>query len=449
MAINLDAGAGADWIKGRTWEFSTDPKEFLAEVGGPEGLAHFMTLRAALAMPDSLRRALRPVVREALLLEHPGHSNQKVHGHRGGAVEEPTDATVRAEHGGASHQHQMIPNRETGEEIVRGMRRVWPPGDSTSMAGLPADHQAKIRDITKTAFHGLTDEQMDANLSKTLEKGLANPASAKGLEWYDEAHDAGMQVSKVGHVGEEAGVGMVAALSPQQEWGGNQAAAEYTAKMLHQNPVIPDLSATKTKAYKIDGKTVKVTKTFEEWARDEMASKHVGDVGALVGTKLSDHPPMVQAALIKAMSQIGHGTHDGQPLAYRDDVTGNKSKVSWSCGLDGVAKAIRIWKGETPHEVLNGHKVRSFYNNMLTGRSNNHGDVTMDTHAVSAAAGRKWSAQSDPIKAFTAGTSLKSHGSKGLYAQFADSYRRVAAKHGLSPEQAQAVIWLQWRVDNP
>ena len=40
-------------------------------------------------------------------------------------------------------------------------------------------------------------------------------------------------------------------------------------------------------------------------------------------------------------------------------------------------------------------------------------------------------------------------GFTGLYSIFADQYRAVAAELGISPNQLQAVTWIQWRFDHP
>lgn len=80
------------------WDLPTGAGPFLSVIGGPEALEGFLGLPAASLMPDDLRAALvaqgyvtadrlpppaRPVS-EALLMEHPGHSDQKVHNpHKG------------------------------------------------------------------------------------------------------------------------------------------------------------------------------------------------------------------------------------------------------------------------------------------------------------------------------------------------------------------------------
>jgi hypothetical protein len=58
--INIDLDQrNADWIKTTAWEFSTDRQMFLWQIGGPEHLAHFMTLPVAEAMPPELRAELQ------------------------------------------------------------------------------------------------------------------------------------------------------------------------------------------------------------------------------------------------------------------------------------------------------------------------------------------------------------------------------------------------------
>lgn len=369
------------------------------------------------------------------LFEHPGHqtgTDQSVHG-----------------------RHRISP-RSKGTDLLRGRQRKFATADPTVTRNLPATHVAKMRAQLKADF-GVTTRQLDANLTAALQRGLADPDSVKGLDWYGEAHDTASRIARENGLSDETGVAIVAALSPQHEWGSNVAAAEYTTKMLRENPTIPDLSQRLVKTRKVNGVTIREEKTLEEWARAELAAHRPPIVmPKVVGTRLADHDVFTQASMIKAMSQAGYGTVDGKSLKFVDEYADGRTKgVQWSCGLDGVSKAVRIYRGESPDAVLNGHKVRSFNNNMLAGHpsevrsASNWRDVTIDTHAVSAAVNRKYAASSDEMNRFTGTPSLASHGASGLYPLFADSYRRVAEKAGLRPEQAQAVIWLQWRKEHP
>ncbi len=57
---NIDSDIrNADWLKTRSWDLPAEKEEFLATIGGPEAIPHFLTLPAAEAMPAELRNALR------------------------------------------------------------------------------------------------------------------------------------------------------------------------------------------------------------------------------------------------------------------------------------------------------------------------------------------------------------------------------------------------------
>lgn len=89
------------------------------------------------------------------------------------------------------------------------------------------------------------------------------------------------------------------------------------------------------------------------------------------------------------------------------------------------AKAWRIACGEDPDTVLSGPKVRAFWANIL-------GDVetvTVDVWAASAAEGVK--SKQAPVRR--------------RYQLLAESYRRTARRHGMSPRDVQAAVWTVYR----
>jgi hypothetical protein len=173
---------------------------------------------------------------------------------------------------------------------------------------------------------------------------------------------------------------------------------------------------------------------------------------------MSDLDPYVAAALMKAHAQAGFKTPDGRSLKTIDDLTGKSVPVKFTCGVQHLGRAVRIANGESPDMVLNGHKVRSFYNN-ISGPKSEYDDVTVDSQAFSAAMGKKYGSGSEEYKFFagggTSGSALgrapssATLGVAGLYAPFADAYRSVGARHGLTGRQMQAIVWVQWRKDNP
>jgi hypothetical protein len=103
-----------------------------------------------------------------------------------------------------------------------------------------------------------------------------------------------------------------------------------------------------------------------------------------------------------------------------------------------VAKALRIYNGEMPLNVLGGNKVRSFYLNIIGDDSLE--TVTVDRHAVDIACGR------------VCDDKVRSHWTSGKRYWFvAGMYVRAAkiinAEFGtaFTGAQIQAITWVWWR----
>jgi UvrD-like helicase C-terminal domain/AAA domain len=340
--------------------------------------------------------------------------------------------------------------------------------EATTVSELPEDVRAKIQSGMDTL--GVTPEQLENNILAVYNRAVAaygeNP---EGIDWYSEAKEIANNLGEYGLEGDQAAA-LIAAISPQQSWSDNIAAAQYMARSLsedHEVQVDTLLQTTFTK--KIDKKSVSLS--AYEWAKREVQGgdgtrSMDGEIHAmpspeeLRGKKLSDLDPYVAAAIMKAHAQVGYRTggigateNDGDPLTSRDDVSGDITNVRFTSGVHHMGRGVRIARGEDPNEILNGHKVRSFYNN-ITGEWE---DVTVDSHAFSAAMGVKYGSGSDEYGFFAGSgkynglTSPRSatYGVLGLYAPFADAYRRVAASLGITPAQLQAIVWNQWRKENP
>jgi hypothetical protein len=102
------------------------------------------------------------------------------------------------------------------------------------------------------------------------------------------------------------------------------------------------------------------------------------------------------------------------------------------CLKRNVRKAQAILEGVDPLDVLGGHKVRSFYDNILQPDTSN--EVTIDRHAFDVAVG---CVTNDQLR--------KQLDRKGMYRAFAQLYRDAAADLGVMAHQVQAVTWSAWR----
>jgi hypothetical protein len=359
--------------------------------------------------------------------------------------------------------------------------------EATSYDKMPEDVQAELDAALGNL--GITREQINENIRATFLRAVEANDPPVGLEWYDAAHAAAVHVADGNDISVEQAVGMIAAASPQQSWGDNVTVIEYVMRALGEDHEVQmDLmEVPQTRKVQIKGKMVELTMTTYEWIKRETVgggakpSKKDGKVRTvppleeLSGKHVSELDPYVAAAVIKAHGQLGYkiegigGTRpdpesgepvpfniDGHPLRSLDDMTLDVANVGWTCGTQHIGRAIRIARGEQPNEVLNGHKVRSFFNNILEP-SDPSLDVTVDSHAFSIAMAEKYGSGSDEYGYFAGSKKLNDKtspgsatlGFTGLYSIFADQYRVVANELGVSPNQLQAVTWIQWRFDHP
>jgi len=102
---------------------------------------------------------------------------------------------------------------------------------------------------------------------------------------------------------------------------------------------------------------------------------------------------------------------------------------------NNVAKAIAIYNGADPLNVLNGDKVTAFYRTILDP----WGDIdpVIDRHAFDIAVGERTDEKRRGILS-----------RKGVYSEFAAAYREAAKSAGIGSSQMQAITWEQWRTEH-
>lgn len=152
----------------------------------------------------------------------------------------------------------------------------------------------------------------------------------------------------------------------------------------------------------------------------------------------SNRPHLIarNAGIVAALSPMNAWGNNKRKAALLISKRGKVKAVKGEpngIGLSGnVAKAVKIYNGAEPLDVLKGNKVRAFYETIL----NPQGDVipVIDRHAFDIAVGER--------------TSDKRRGildRKGVYEQFANAYREAAKVAGIGSAQMQAVTWIAWR----
>ena len=100
--------------------------------------------------------------------------------------------------------------------------------------------------------------------------------------------------------------------------------------------------------------------------------------------------------------------------------------------VDKAKRAIINYRAGLPFtSIISGRKVIEFAENIL--KPNRTRQVTLDTHAISVAMGRRFLTRRAPdlrIAEFT---------------RISKAYIQVAEEHNIMPNQCQAITWLVWR----
>lgn len=350
--------------------------------------------------------------------------------------------------------------RDKFEPLAGGRDRTYLTVDASSIDNLGDTEKQEQKDALLSVFDRTLD-QLVSNLSSLFERSEASGAREVGSVWYEDGGNMAGTHAIANDMTREQGCGVFAAMSPLREWEDNVAIGKYIMDIVAEDPVIPDLTVRATKSVKgEDGKMRKVTMTAYEWTALEMSNRGMGSPDDIIGLKFSELPIETQALMVRMLSQAGYFTdhpegHQGEKLGFMGTDKQGRPKwksVGWSSGDVHTAKALNIARAN-PEEVdsvinaqLEGMKVRSFYNNLSLGENNEYPDITMDTHAMSAAAGRTYGSQSREKSVFFGGPPRSApYGFKGLYPIFAEAFRIVAEENGIPPHRMQAILWLQWR----
>jgi hypothetical protein len=142
------------------------------------------------------------------------------------------------------------------------------------------------------------------------------------------------------------------------------------------------------------------------------------------------------AGILAALSPLNHWTNNlrkaQEVVSLRGRIVVEKGKPN-GIGLgNNVEKAIRIYHGADPLDVLGGDKVRAFYRTILDPTGDI--DPVIDRHAFDIAVGER--------------TDAKRRGALnrvGVYNDFAKAYREAAKIAGIGSAQMQAITWVAWR----
>jgi hypothetical protein len=313
----------------------------------------------------------------------------------------------------------IVPGSELPDVRRINPLEARPPDDPTEsgdvsstfvlgMDSVPEDYAEKVRGRLRDVLAIESVEQMADNLEEVWAQIPAEDVE-RFRKWYQEAHADVRESARRHGVRPRTSAGVYAALSPQNLWPANKTAADHLMRVLRDDPVFDPSEEALAERRRLSPRAkLAVGKRLSEMTDEEVAWAVV--------TMAIDHP-------------------------VRDE---NGRIVAWTCGTANIAKAVAIWRGADPDEVLSGHKVRSFFNCLLI--PDNPLDVVVDTHAISAAALEPMAASSRRLKSLVDVPSTAKGGRRfrGVYPAVADAYRILGRRHGVAPMEAQAIVWSWW-----
>lgn len=306
--------------------------------------------------------------------------------------------------------------------MLRWARGPWDPGkviaphtkpgwgenwDATHFEKLPEQEQHRQEQLPKEQ-HNLDHETMVNNVIAAHHHAKQDPEQyEKDANWYEDQHHAIRQIARSTHANRPKGVGTgnwtrsvfgaAAALSPNTAWHHNLNLADYMASNHHKY-------------------------------------NHIED------------PEKASEALWKDAKKEGLRSYN--PDKDRDEGLQGP-------GFKNMAKAMVMLRGHgDPNHALGGHKVRSFFNNLIDPKGEQtHESVTSDRHHMGVLAGAYLGG--DAALRIFGDNMRKGTNTKGSYALMAsatrEAHRRLKESGEIpenwTPSHLQAGVWGPHRRD--
>jgi hypothetical protein len=302
---------------------------------------------------------------------------------------------------------------------------------------------------------------MQGNIGSLYDLAEAKGITEESAKWYDGANRIANEMSARFSIPPEKSAGVLAVLSPQKDWYQNVGLGERIIKSFREvNPQMrwsPEMdNVAMTSAADKDGYTA--------WMRDKEFETLVrgNSYGAM-------ETPRQKAMWLRAYDEAQNGRYyrevapNGDLLDYAVKGDGGRRSIVPQ-SFDNMAKAIRIMEGDGSLDAISlelgdEHKVRNFFNNILTPSSPI--DVTADTHQIAGGLLMPYGSSAPEVgHGLSGATAPKQNmpwskagsletGTPGAYGLHFDATKRAAEERGWIPRQMQSITWEQLRALMP
>lgn len=298
-------------------------------------------------------------------------------------------------------------------------------------------------------------------LHDTLVDQWGRPVVNEASRWYEGANNiAHREAGNYGILPQQA-AGTLAALSPQKDWFqnvhqakrlmeadaiGRSTNGKFTPAMRDWvNSYIENMKKQKAPQAKIDA-----TKAAFDAIKDKRYRDLKTDVDRARWARAWDQATDKVRAY-RIISPTGGEMDYARNKGTKQNPHGDLQKHSWG-SFGEIANALKAMHGDQraiSQAVGNQHKVRSFYNNIISPWSRG-GHVTNDTHAIAAGLFRPLGSKStevahglgtSPEKGILGASDHAPTGLRGMYPLYHEAYNRAAAGSRLLPRQMQSITW--------
>lgn len=265
---------------------------------------------------------------------------------------------------------------------------------------------------------------------------------SRSRHWYDGANRIAQNFANTYQLSVEATSGIIAVLSPQNEWFNNISAAHRVMDIMQNHFKKPVTAQMFDHAAEISK-----GEPFESVIRgmkEQYSDKTIGDMLSLGEANPSDIVTYqdLAANLLRIVDLNVHSPEvtavspEGVAAGIKINASG-LVRFAWGSSRE-IYKAISIYQDPSNENISEklgmGSKVRNFYNNIANPNSE-LGEVTVDTHAVAAAFLNIISAED------ASGLGVFRTGGHVMYSTIKEAYQELAKEKGLKPREVQSITW--------
>ena len=302
-----------------------------------------------------------------------------------------------------------------------------------------------------------------------LYQTLPDEYTSRAKLWYDGANRVAWTLAERYDIGVEQAAGVMATLSPQKDWFMNQAMAEQVAdinakymdkkviRKEYDEKIEDIISRSSTPAGKLKGKSKVEKERITQESRDKRRLEFDLVEGKSVRELLADGNPVLIGLALRVIAETEYGTAytvtgpEANPMGVAISNKGAVKVIIWQEG-SAITKALRILENGSLENISTnlgmGHKVRSFYNNIVSPNSL-FNDVTVDTHAVGASRLMSIGSTYDVVTTAMSGMGgAPKDGYRSMYWMYQEAYRRAAESVDILPRQLQSVVWEAIRLND-